>query len=126
MTLTSLEQQLDLLERQFNEVSSALIGGEPLAVQAASAALQQFAVDFLQIADEYGRSSALKGTMALRVKALAENLPMLRENLLRRTSYVDQALQLVIPATQKVTYGSSSGPYGGGVKQSGQIKMFTA
>ena len=126
MTLTSLEQQLDLLERQFNEVSSALIDGEPLAVQSTSAALQQFAVDFLQIADEYGRNSVAQGTMALRVKALAEGLPVLRENLLRRSSYVDRALQLVVPATQKVTYGSSGGPYGGGIKQSGQLKMMAA
>jgi hypothetical protein len=126
MTLTSLEQQLDLLERQFNEVSFALIDGEPTAVQSSSAALQQLAVDFVQIADEFGHASVTQGNMALRLKALADGLPVLRENLLRRTSYVDRALQLVMPATQKVTYETSAGPYGGGVKQSGQMKFLAA
>lgn len=126
MSFTSLEKQLDLLEHQFNEVSSALVDGNPVLVEASSAALQQLAVDFLQIADELGRGSLAPVHLALRVKALATGMPTLHANLLRRSFYVDRALQLVVPATQTTTYCASTSPYGGGVRQSGQFKVMSA
>lgn len=126
MSFTSLEKQLDLLEHQFNEVSSALVDGNPVLVEASSAALQQLAVDFLQITDELGRGSLAPVHLALRVKALATGMPTLQANLLRRSFYVDRALQLVVPATQTTTYCASTSPYGGGVRQSGQFKVMSA
>jgi hypothetical protein len=127
MSFTSLEKQLDLLEQQFNEVSSALIDGDPVLVESSSAALQQLAVDFLQIADELGRGSLAPAHLALRVKTLAVGLPTLHANLLRRSFYVDRALQLVVPATQAPTYSAAStNPYGNGVRQSGQFKVMSA
>lgn len=125
MSFTSLEQQFDLLEQQFNEVSSALVDGDPVAVQASSAALQQLSVDFVEIADELGRGCLAPAHLALRLKALAEGLPTLRENLLRRSAYVDRALQLVVPATQNATYAKTAGPYGSGVRQSGKLKVIS-
>jgi hypothetical protein len=126
MSFISLEKQLDLLEQQFNEVSSALIDGDPVLVQSSSAALQQLSVNFLQIVDELGRFSLAPSHLALRVKALALGMPTLHANLLRRSFYVDRALQLVVPATQTTTYSSSTSPYGGGVRQSGQFKVMSA
>ena len=126
MSVTSLELQLDLLERQFNEVSSALVDGDPVAVESSSLALQQLAVDFVQIADELGRSSLNTGHLPVRIKALAQGIPALRENLLRRYSFVERALELVVPATQQPTYATTASPYGNGVKQSGQFKVFSA
>jgi len=127
MSFISLEKQLDLLEQQFNEVSSALIDGDPILVQSSSTALQQLAVDFLQVADELGRTSLAPVHLASRLKALATGLPSLHANLMRRSFYVDRALQLVVPATQTATYSSTStGPYGGGVRQSGQFKVMSA
>lgn len=126
MSFTSLEQQLDLLEYQFNEVSSALVDGDPVAVQSSSFALQQLSVDFVQIADELGRGCLAYTPLTLRLKALAEGLPSLRENLLRRSSYVERALQLVVPATQDTTYAKTTGPYGSGVRQSGKFKAISA
>lgn len=126
MSFTSLEKQLDLLEQRFSEVSSALIDGDPILVESSSAALQQLAVDFLQIADELGRGSLAPVHLALRVKALAVGMPTLHANLLRRSFYVDRALQLVVPATQTTTYSASTNPYGGGVRQSGQFKALSA
>jgi hypothetical protein len=126
MSFTSLDLQLDLLEQQFNEVSSSLIDGDPVRVQSSSAALQQMSVDFLQIADELGRGSLTPVHVALRVKALALGLPTLHANLLRRSFYVDRALQLVVPATQTSTYSAAAGPYGNGVRQSGQFKVMSA
>ena len=123
MSFTSLEHQLDLLEHQFNEVSSALIDGDPIAVQSSSSALQQLSVNFVQIADELGRGCLAPTLLTLRLKALANGLPTLRENLLRRSSYVERALQLVVPATQNATYAKTTGPYGTGVRQSGKFKV---
>jgi hypothetical protein len=126
MSFTSLEYQLDLLERQFNEVSSALIDGDPVAVESNCLALQQLAVDFVQIADELGQSSLDAGHLTIRIQALAEGLPTLRQNLLRRSSFVERALELLVPAMQQTTYSKNPSPYGKGVQQSGQFKVFSA
>lgn len=127
MSLSSLEQQLDRIEHQFNLVSSALIGGDPDAVQNASAQLQQVAVSFAQMVDASRRYGINLASLAPRIKAVAEGLPGLRANLLRRSAYVERALQLVVPAaTQKTTYAASAGVYGSGVRQSGAFKVFSA
>lgn len=126
MSFISLEQQLDLVEQNFNEVSVALIHGDPDVVQAASAQLQQLAVDLVQLLDQIGRHQISPAPIALRIKAITEGLPVLRENLLRRSAYVDRALQLVVPATQNSTYATGSGPYGSGVRQSGAFKVLAA
>lgn len=126
MSHSSLEQQLDRVEHQFNAVSSALIEGDPEAVQAASALLQQLSVQFVQMVDEMGRHSTAAGPLAPRIQALAGGMPVLRENLMRRSAYVERALQLVVPATQKTTYAANAGPYGSGVRPSGMFKGFSA
>lgn len=126
MSFSSLEQQLDRLEYQFNAVSSALVDGNPDVVQASSALLQQLAVHLVQVVNEFGKNSIVPAPVVLRLRALADGLPLLRANLLRRSAYVERALQLVVPATQKTTYATGAGPYGGGVKQSGAFKVFSA
>lgn len=126
MSHASLEQQLDRVERQFNVVSSALIGGDPDAVQAASALLQQLSVHLMHMVDEMGRYRAAAAPLLPRIQALAAGMPVLRENLLRRSGYVERALQLVVPATQNTTYATNAGPYGSGVRRSGAFKVFSA
>jgi hypothetical protein len=126
MSFTSLEQQFDGIEQQFNAVSAALIDGDPQTVHAASAQLQQLTVDLVQVLDRVGRHHISPAPLALRVKAIAEGLPVLRENLLRRSMYVERALQVVVPATAKTTYAAQPGPYGHGVRQSGAFKVFSA
>ncbi len=126
MSFTSLEHQLNLIERQFNEVSRSLVDGDPVTVETSSGALQQLAVDFVQMVDESGQSILNTPQLALRIKAISEGMPVLRESLIRRSAFVDRALQLVVPATQQTTYATSSGPYGGAFKQSGQMKAQSA
>jgi hypothetical protein len=125
MSFTSLEQQFDSIEQQFNALSLALIAGDPDIVHAASAQLQLLAVDLVQMLDQVGRDYLSPPPLALRIKALAEGLPVLRECLLRRAVYVERALQLVVPATQQTTYAAQAGPYGHGVRQSGAFKVFS-
>jgi hypothetical protein len=127
MSLTTLEQQLSLLEAQFNAVSSALIATDPVDVQTSSAQLQQLVVEFLQMRDDCGRNSLNTPHLALRLQALAQGMPMVRENLLRRSAYVERALALLVPQAQtQSTYSDSSGPYASGVRASGQFKAFSA
>jgi negative regulator of flagellin synthesis FlgM len=78
MSFSSLEHQLDCLERQFNAVSSALVTGDPVSVESSSAVLQQLAVDFVQIADEMGGASLNTRHLASRIQALAQGMLVLR------------------------------------------------
>lgn len=126
MSHLSLEQQLDRVERQFNVLSCALIDGNPEAVQSASALLQQLCVHFVQMVDEVGRYNTAAGPLLPRIQALAAGMPVLRENLLRRSAYVERALQLVVPTTQKTTYAANAGPYGSGLRPSGMLRGFSA
>ncbi len=126
MSISSLEQQLDDMERQFDVVASALVGAEPLAVQSNSLALQHMAVNFKHMLEAFGTNRLAHAHLSTRLQALAEKLAGLRENLMRRTAYVEQALQLVIPATEKTTYAQVSGPYGDRVRRTGTFRAFSA
>jgi len=125
MSNISLDAQLDLIEQQFNEVSTALQDGNAQAVQSAAARLQQLAVDFTLIVEKMGRGRWATPQRALRIKGLAHTLPALRENLLRRSAYVDRALEMIIPATKKTTYAGGSA-YGDAMRQSGAFKFLSA
>lgn len=126
MSPSVLEQQLDQLESACNAASLALSEGDPAAVQAASSTLQQLAVDVLQLLSSANRPTQNLESAILRIRALSNALPALRENLLRRSAYVDQALALVIPSMQKTTYAKSGGIYGAAAPQSGAFRGFRA
>jgi hypothetical protein len=126
MSLSALEQQLDDMERQLDVVASALVGAEPAEVQSNSVALQRMAVNFRHMVDACGTDPLAYAHLSTRLQALAESLSSLRENLMRRTAYVEQALQLVIPSTEKTTYAQVSGPYGERVRRTGTFRAFSA
>jgi hypothetical protein len=127
MSGSSLAQQLGLLEDQFSAVSSALVGADPSEVRSSSAKLQQLAVELLQILGGCGRDSLHEPQLAHRLHALAQSMPLVRENLARRSAYVERALALLVPqALAQATYADNSGPYGGGARTSGQFKAFSA
>lgn len=126
MPFSALEQQLDDMERQFDVVASALVGAEPMEVQSNSVALQRMVVDFKHMVDACGIDHLAHAHLSTRLQALAGNLSGLRENLMRRTAYVEQALQLVLPATEKTTYAQVSGPYGERVRRTGTFRALSA
>ena len=125
MSVITLDYQLDLLELQFTEVASALVDGNPDAVQSAGARLQQLAVGLVQMADEVGRNRLTAPLRAQRIKALAKRLPALRENLLRRAAYVDRALEVVVPTPPRSTYVGRN-TYGSAMRQSGAFNVLSA
>lgn len=126
MSYVSIEQQLGCLEHQFAQVSSALVVGDPVAVETSCAALQQLAVEFFQVLDETGVESVGSALLGRRIRALARGLPQLREALLRRSALVDRGLQLLVPTLPRSTYANSPGLYGSGPKQSGQFNNLSA
>jgi hypothetical protein len=125
MTKQSLMNQLDLVEQQFNEVFAVVADGNPELIEAATAGLQRLSVDFVQLLDAPGARAAAGGDMAVRIKALAEGLAVLRSQLLRRAAYVEQALKIVVPTDPGSTYAGGS-PYGTVQRQTGAFRVLAA
>jgi hypothetical protein len=136
LSLSSLENHLDLVEQQFNEVSVALIHGNTADLEQCSSRLQQCSVEFFQILNVSGRQALSNPALAQRVKAIGESMPSLRETLYRRSAFVEQALQLVVPREKESTYAADpsqsahgtygSAGYGHGPRQSGAFKVVAA
>jgi hypothetical protein len=127
MSLTTAEQQLNRLEAQFQAVSDALLAADPEDLHSSSAALQQLAVEFLQLRNEGGFHSVNASQLELRLQGLAQGMLMVRESLLRRNAYVERALAVLVPQAQaKTTYSDSSAPYGSAVRVSRQFKGLAA
>ena len=118
MSYSSVDDQLDLLEQQFKEVFVAVAQDDAASLQSGSAHLQQLAVRFMQMMDGMAPGDLASGSRALRIQALANSFPVLRESLARRAAYVEQALQFVVPTAPKATYADHS-RYGNGARQAG-------
>ena len=125
MPLTTLEQQLSLLEAQLKAVSGAVIAADPQDLHSTSATLQQLAVEFLQLHNGYGANRLDAPHLTLRLQALGQGMSMVRESLLRRSAYVERALAVLAPQAQ-ATYADNSGPYGGVARTAGNFKAFSA
>jgi hypothetical protein len=132
MSNISLEQILDLVERQFNEVAVALVDGNPDRVQTSSVVLQKLVVQLIQAADATGRATLKQQHLLQRVKALADRAPQLRNAVHRRALTVDRALNILMPAAARSTYandkglGGAGGTYGSGPRQVGIVRYLAA
>ena len=125
MEKNSWVEQLDLVEQQFNEVSSVLMDGDADGIHSSMGRLQQLAVELLRLANGTGAQDARSPSSLLKIQSLCRSLPALREVLLRRAAHVETALQIVMPSVARTTY-SGQGPYGGGIRQSGSLKAISA
>jgi len=127
MTHSHFDTQLDLIEQQFTELRSVVLAAHPQQVQAAASALQQLAVNLLQVADSKEGRAALQGRSRMqRIKSIANAIHPLREGLLRQSAYIDRALEVVMPsAQQQATYASGT-PYGAALRQSGTFRVLSA
>jgi len=126
MPISKLEHHLDLVEQQFNEVSSVLLQDDPQVLQRACGDLQQLAVEFIQLSDALGRDSLLMDKLGQRLRALSDGMPLLLEGLHRKSALVERALQLVVPTGSKSTYAHEGGLYGNGPRPSGSFKVISA
>jgi len=126
MPHTSIDFHLDILEERFNVLSAALIDGSAETLQSASASLQLLAVELVQILDVQGRTQIDDSARSRRIRSLSFGLSVVRENLLRRSAYVERALELIVPAThQKSTYAGRR-TFGGPILQSGAFSVLAA
>ena len=111
-----LESSLLRVEQLLEEVSAALIAGEPLVLEAASTALRQAMADMAV----WGRTPAglqsLDASMRRRLEKVSLTLSQQRANLARRAVVVDRALATVLPQVQSAaTYsGGKAATYRGG------------
>jgi hypothetical protein len=121
-----LEEALSEVELNFNDVSAALVSGEPLALTAASAALRQAAIDFSALVQGLSHVDLKDKNLQSRLKKMASGLAIQRESLIRRTVLVEMALNTIVPATNRATYAQAAGPYGSVGKPTGAFKYLAA
>ena len=121
-----LEEALTRVELQFKDVSDALVSGEPVALEAASAALRQAALDFSVLMQRLTPADLKYKELKSRLKTMVDGMAIRRESLIRRTAMVERALSAVVPASGNNTYSPASSPYGSAGKQSGAFKYLSA
>ena len=121
-----LQDHLDRMEHCFNAAAALLASDDAQAFADTSATLHALALELAPIVGDAQRMSRLDAAQRQRVTALAQGLGVLREGLLRRSAYVHQALQVVVPTPAPSTYGKASSPFGAVAPQSGQFKVLAA
>jgi hypothetical protein len=126
MSNQSLADLLDLVEQRLNEVSVVLADGHPPALQQACEALQQLAIQLMQLLDRRDFAHQRTPAVGLRIKNFATAIADLRAHLIRRAVVVEQALAVVVPTEARATYGKASSPYGAVARQSGAFKVLAA
>lgn len=121
-----IEEALIDVEGHFNDMSMALVSGEPLALGNASAALRQGATDFSELLQRLTPLELKNKDLKLRLKKLSDGMVLRRESLIRRTVLVERALNAIVPATCSATYSQAAGPYGSPGRQTGAFKVLAA
>ncbi len=109
----ALETSLLQIELQCESVAAAVASGEPQALEGASNALRQAAVDLSALVQRLGGAAQAGPELHTRLKKLAGVLNIQRENLLRRSAVVERSLHALVPATRKSTYAAPAGRAGG-------------
>ena len=115
----NVETLLVSIERLIQEVSDALVLGEPQALALASATLRQGAVNFSQMVPRLGSEALKTPTVQLRLKRIASSLAIRRESLIRQSMVVERSLHTLVPASRTAIYAKASGPYGAPGRSSG-------
>lgn len=97
---------LDDMEAQLQQLQAALLSQDPQALQQGALALRQTAATLAQTASA---GQALDASAAVRVRALAGQLPALRDQLARVLAFTDRQAKNLLPPQDNVTYGPSGG-----------------
>ncbi len=124
MQNTAIETQLALAEQQLNAAVHCLNEGHGQALTEASEGLRATAVGLVQLMHA-ARGSAQAASHAAKMGDLAQRLISLRENLIRRSAYVERALKVVMPAVEKTTY-QTHGLYGSTLRSAGAMHAASA
>ena len=119
MLPAEIEKPLSQIEMQCESVAAAVATGEPQMLETASNALQQAALGFASLMERLGGARQAGPELQARLKKLAVQLNIQRENLIRRSVVVERALHAMVPATRKSTYAAPVG-------RAGSYKAFSA
>lgn len=125
MSTIQPDSYFDALEVQFNDLALAVATGDAETLPALSEQIQKTAVSLAGVWQQWQRQGLVEPGIPERVKALAEGLQIVRSSLLRRAMLVEQALNLVVPASVDPTY-AGGGNYGAGPKSSGRLAAVSA
>jgi hypothetical protein len=111
-----MDASLRRVEQLLEDVSAALITGEPLVLEAASTALRQAMADLSARGRAPAAAQSLDAGMRQRLEKVSLTLAQQRANLARRAVVVDRALATVLPQAQPAaTYsGGKTAAYRGG------------
>lgn len=125
MSNTSPDSFFDALEAQFNQLALAVAAGDADALPAISAQVHELSVNLNTVWQQWLRQGLASHVVEQRVRALAEGMQVVRANLLRRMTLIEQTLRLVVPAAEDPTY-AGGGAYGAGPRASGRLPSMSA
>jgi hypothetical protein len=126
MPFSTFEQLLARVEQQISVVRAALLSDDPALLESATQNLQQVVTEAFRTYEQLSKSGKSPKHLALRMKELSAALSTVRENLMRKSAFVDQALQIVLPENPQSTYAPKSGPYGSAMRKSGKFGGYSA
>lgn len=121
-----MESALQQIEKQFKDLSAALVSGEPVALESACAAMRQASIDLSALAQSLTPAERRNRQLKLRLKTLVEGLGERRASLLRRSALVERELNTILPGAGDGIYSNASGAYGAPAKASGAFTRFSA
>jgi hypothetical protein len=117
-------------ERCSQVLAAALLDGQPDSLATAAADMQQATTALsgaLQLAQRGGN---IGRSLQQRLHRLGQELALQREACLRRSAFVDRALNSIIPSSRSTTYSGSAGsglsPYGKQARSSGAFGRISA
>ena len=125
-SLLRVEAALSRAEHCFNELSMALVTGEPEALALSGVNLQGAALALSTMLKQTSPSDLQTLELKKRLAVLVAALGSRRESLIRHTVLVERALNALVPATVKSTYGQSPNAYGSVGPQTGAFKCLSA
>ena len=126
MPFSTFEQLLARVEQQIGVVRAALLSDDPALLESATQNLQQVVTEVFRTYEQLSKSGKTPKHLALRMKELSAALSTVRENLMRKSAFVEQALQIVLPEKPQSTYAPKSGPYGSAMRKSGKFGGYSA
>lgn len=104
----TLEQILAGAEEKAQAAADALLATDAVALERCSTLLRASALELAQAVEQAG-AQALPAALAARVRALGEQLSLVREQLARVAALADRRAASVLPPADASTYGGSSG-----------------
>ena len=105
----STESLLIDVERQLDDVDSALLAAEPTRLQEACTALRQLAIAFARVLESALSAETFDQVFRRRIEAVAERLNTQRVSLARRSVVVERALASIMRPSADATYSVPGG-----------------